>query len=97
MRRMHKKQRSGSVCFWSSGEMDRAGHWAVRRPQAVQVSDTAGTAREMEPLRYQRGGGGHPESLGRHAIVQLQQGVLKGTVDIDGGGDGRAYLHRYGF
>ena len=48
MRRMHKKQRSGSVCFWSSGEMDRAGHWAVRRPQAVQVSDTAGTAREME-------------------------------------------------
>lgn len=48
MRRMHKKQRSGSVCFWSSGEMDRAGHWAVRRPQAVQISDTAGTAREME-------------------------------------------------
>ena len=48
MRRMHKKQRSGSVCFGSSGEMARAGHWAAHWPQAVQVSDTAGTAREME-------------------------------------------------
>ena len=48
MQRMHKKQRSGSVCFGSSGEMARVGHWAAHWPQAVQVSDTAGTAREME-------------------------------------------------
>jgi hypothetical protein len=43
----------------------------------------------MECSRYQRGGGHHPEALGRYAVVQLQQGVLKGTVAIDGGGDGR--------
>ena len=46
----------------------------------------AATAREMECSATSAA---EATTLGRYAVVQLQQGVLKGTVAIDGGGDGR--------
>ena len=61
---------------------------AGAKPRSCSRSAPSGRPRDGV-LRYQRGGGHHPEALGRYAVVQLQQGVIKGTVAIDGGGDGR--------